>query len=141
MKEYNLLMHSYPEFPQDVVDAFSKVILKHRLKTKIYGIYSVNLENKYCRINLNMDRYDLQVLYFNKSGLIFTTIEDKPYGITNLIMQVLKSKDFLNTFPVTSYGNRSQIIELLNWYSYHIEKHLSKLLEGDFTILENKASL
>lgn len=134
-------MHSYPEFPQDVVDAFSKVILKHRLKPKIDGIYSVNLENKYCRINLNMDRYDLQVLYFKKSGLIFTTIEDKPYGITNLIMQVLKSKDFLNTFPVTSYGNRSQITELLNWYSYNIEKHLSKLLEGDFTILENKASL
>ena len=134
-------MHSYPEFPQDVEDAFSKVIIKHHLKTKVDGICSVNLENKYCSINLNMDRYNLQVLYFKKAGLIFKTIEDKSYGITNLIMRVLKSKDFLNTLPETSYGNRNQIIELLNWYSYHIEKHLNKLLEGDFTILDDKASL
>ena len=134
-------MHSYPEFPQDVFDAFAKVIINHHLKPKVEGIYSVNLENKYCSINLNMDRYNLQVLYFKKAGLIFKTIEDKSYGITNLIMRVLKSKDFLNTLPETSYGNRSQIIELLNWYSYHIEKHLNKLLEGDFTILDDKASL
>ena len=70
MAENIELMHSYPDFPKDAIEAFHNLTNKYNLKSKTDGICSVNFDNKYCLLNFNMDRYDLHGLIFRKTGLL-----------------------------------------------------------------------
>lgn len=60
------LMHSYPDFSKDVIEAFQNLTKKYNLKPTANGICSVNFENQYCLLNFNLDKYNLQGLLFQK---------------------------------------------------------------------------
>ncbi|MFN7913164.1 MAG: M48 family metalloprotease [Bacteroidota bacterium] len=88
MKDNFELMHSYPDFPKDVIEVFRTLTIKYKLKPTVDGICSVNFDNQFCRLNFNMDRYDLQGLFYCKRGLIFKKIEtEADKGGLDLLIQ------------------------------------------------------
>lgn len=119
-------MHSYNEFPNDVKKAFANLTSKYGLTYHPNGICSVDIKNKFCRLNFNMDRYDLQ-------GLLFKTGDSTSFGLIRLAND-LDSKDFsTKEIPITEYNNQQSIRELLNFYSKMIDSNLSHVLQGDFS--------
>ena len=119
-------MHSYSEFPNDVKIAFLPLVNQYNLKFKAEGICSVDLENKYCRINFNMDRYNLQ-------GVIFKKGDSTSFAITR-IASYQNPKDFeKEEIPKTEYGDKKSIKKLLHYFSMVTNKYLGEVLNGDFS--------
>lgn len=138
------LMHSYPDFPKDAIAAFRNLTIKYNLTPTVKGIYSVSFDNRFCRLNFNMDRYDLQGLFYFKRGLIIKTIEKESYAINKIALTLFPSSNFLTTFPKTTYGNKDETRQLLLWYAETVEKYLATILNGDFSNVDKilkKASL
>jgi hypothetical protein len=117
-------MHSYEEFPKDAELAFSSIKEKYRLKFKANGIYSVDFTNKYCRINFNMDRYDLQALLFKKG-------DSTSFSITRLAIDVNELEYSKEVIPATGYGNKEGVKDSLFFYSRILDKYLNHILKGD----------
>jgi hypothetical protein len=144
MKDNFELMHSYPDFPKDVIEVFRTLTIKYKLKPTADGICSVNFDNQFCRLNFNMDRYDLQGLFYCKRGLIFKKIETESQSINQIVIMLFPDSNFLKTFPKTTYGNKDETRQLLFWYADIVEKYLESVLIGDFSSLDKmlkKASL
>ena len=138
------LMHSYPDFPKDAIEAFKNLTSKYKLKPTSKGIYSVNFDNKFCRLNFNMDRYDLQGLFYRKRGLLFKKIETETHSINQIVITLFPDSNFLKTFPKATYGNKDETRKLLLWYADIVENYLETVLIGDFSRLDKmvkKASL
>ena len=127
------LMHSYPDFPKDAFEAFHNLTSKYKLKPTADGICSVNFDNQYCRLNFNMDRYDLQGLLFRKTGLLSKKTDDFSFGISSIANLLEPNHNFADTYPKTSYGDKKAIRQLLFWYADLIEKCLPTVLNGDFS--------
>ena len=127
------LMHSYPDFPKDAVEAFGNLTHKYKLVPTAKGINSINFDNKYCRLNFNMDRYDLQGLLFRKQGLFSKTTDDFSFGIIAVANLLKPNQNFEDTFPKTFYGDTKSIRQLLFWYADLLEKCLPTVLTGDFS--------
>jgi hypothetical protein len=120
------LMHSYPDFPKDVLGIFADLIKEYDLKPKVDGIYSVDLENKFCKINLNMDRYDLQVLLSKKNDEI-------TFGVYRVALNLCPENSTLQNFPKTEYGDKNATRKLISFYADVIRNCLSTVLNGDFS--------
>ena len=103
MKDNFELIHSYPDFPKDVIEVFRTLTIKYKLKPTVDGICSVNFDNQFCRLNFNMDRYDLQGLFYCKRGLIFKKIETESQSINQIVIMLFPDSNFLKTFPKTTY--------------------------------------
>ena len=126
-------MHSYPDFPKDAIEAFQNLTSKFKLRPTEDGICSVNFDNQFCRLNFNMDRYDLQGLIFRKQGFFSKKIDDFSFGIISIANLLAPNHNFADTCPETSYGDTQAIRQLLFWYADLIEKCLPTVLQGDFS--------
>ena len=132
------LMHSYPEFPKDIIEAFQNLTFKYKLIPTVDGICSVNFDNKFCRLNFNMDRYDLQGLLYRKDGILFKKTDEYSFAITKIATLLNPESKILDTFPKTTYGNRDEIRQLLFWYADLTDKYLATVLTGDFSWYERE---
>ena len=118
-------MHSYKDFPEDVINAFSNITDKYQLQFKTDGIYSVDISNQFIKMNFNMDRYDLQ-------GLLFKKGDSNSFGITRLITYGKPDEFKMEKFPDAEYGDKHGIRNQLNHYAFLIDKYLSNILKGNF---------
>ena len=118
-------MHSYDKFPNDVVNAFSIITDKYKLKFKADGICSVDITNQYVRMNFNMDRYDLQ-------GLLFKKGDSTSFGITRLATHNNWKEPRIENSPNSDYGNKKEIKNQLNHFAFIVDKYLSTTLTGNF---------
>lgn len=134
------LMHSYPDFPKDAIEAFQNLTTKCKLKPTVKGICSVNFDNKFCRLNFNMDRYDLQGLLFRKQGLLIKKTDDFSFGISEIANLLCPNHNLADTYPKTTYGDKQAIRQLLFWYADLAEKCLTTVLTGDFSWYEKQKS-
>jgi hypothetical protein len=132
------LMHSYPDFPRDAIEAFHNLTGKYKLKPKAEGICSIDFDNPHCRLNFNMDRYDLQGVLFRKHGWITKKIDDFPVNIVVVANLLTPNHPFADTYPKTTYGDTHAIRQLLFWYAELIENCLSTVLNGDFSWYEKQ---
>jgi len=119
-------MHSYDDFPRDVEDSFSSIVDKYEFKFHVQGICSVDIENKFCRINLNMDRFDLQ-------GLLFINGEETSFSLSRLASDQNDKKFEKEEFPSSDYGNKESIKRQLEYYANISDKYLETTLKGDFS--------
>ena len=122
-------MHSYEEFPQVAELAFDSIKEKYSLKFKEDGIYSVDFSNKYCRLNFNMDRYDLQ-------GLLFKKGDSTSFSISRLATYFNDAEYSKEDIPSIGYGNKVGVKDSLFFYSKILDKYLNHVLKGDFTWYE-----
>ncbi|MGI8600710.1 MAG: hypothetical protein ACR2KB_15765 [Chitinophagaceae bacterium] len=127
------LMHSYPDFPKDSIEAFKNLTVKYNLQPTVDGICSVSFDNEFCRLNFNMDRYDLQGLLFPKQGLLFKKTDDFSFGITQIANLLYPDHNLADSCPKTTYGDKQAIRQLLFWYANLVEKCLETVLAGNFS--------
>jgi len=122
-------MHSYPEFPDDVINIFEQIIIEHNFKVKHKNIASVVLENKYLELCFSMDRYDLMTLIKQKK-----IRPVRVFGITQIILHLnpqWKETEEFNSFRHHGYGESA--ISTLGWYEKYTSKYLENVLNGDFS--------
>jgi hypothetical protein len=127
------LMHSYPDFPNDVIGAFKNLTLKYNLQPTVNGICSVNFDNIFCRLNYNMDRYNLQGLIFRKNGIILKKTDNHSFGISTIANLLSPNHKLFESYPKTAYGDKKSIKLLLIWYADLINQCLPTVLNGDFS--------
>ncbi len=135
------LMHSYPDFPKDAVEAFQDLTAKYQLKPTAKGIFSVNFDNQYCRLSFNMDRYDLQGLLFQKKGLLSKKTDDFSFDILSIANLISPDHDFQNTCPKMFSDTNKPARKLLFWYADLIGQCLPTVLKGDFSWYEKQKSV
>lgn len=126
------LMHSYSEFPNDAIEAFQNLINKYNLRPTVHGICSIIFDNKFCRLNFNMDRYDLQGQLFRKQVSPYKEIDEFSFSISAIANLLCPDHNLADTFPKTTYGDKKSIRHFLFWYANLIEGCLTTVLSGNF---------
>jgi hypothetical protein len=120
--------HSYEEFPEDAIKAFSEIIKKYEFVVESKSMTHILLSNETTQIWFDMDRYDLLGLIIQKNCK-----PRKKFGITQVVNHLhpeFSSSEELKNFEHHSYGERA--INTLNWYAKIIEKYLKPVLKGNF---------
>ena len=122
-------MHSYSDFPSDVIKSFDSIINQFNFKAVKESMTCVLLSNETTQISLSMDRFDLMCLIIEKNAR-----PRKKFGIVETI-KFLNPKfdisDDLKSFTHHSYGERAN--ETLDWYAKMINKYLNSVLKGNFS--------
>src|SRR5690606_10784041 len=109
---------SYNEFPNDVLEAFSILITKHRLSKKIEGNYYVELSNKNMVLQFEFDR-----------ATLYCEIKKKGDDYKFAIWQVY---NFLFSQNQKKFGNKMSTVDTLNFYCDLLNNDMESIILGDF---------
>lgn len=111
-------MHSYKEFPQDVLNAFSTLIEKHHLSIEVYYDCVVELSNEHVILKFMFDRGDF-LAEIRKNGDNYTFAI---WQIINYLIPHAWRKERSERYP----GG------LLDLYAELLSNELNSILLGDF---------
>lgn len=121
-------IHSYPEFPNDAIKAFTNIIENYDFVIESKSITHILFSNNTIQICFDMDRYDLRGILIQKN-----VKPRRKFGITQVISHLnpnfQKSED-LKSFEHHKWGENA--FETLNWYAKMTEKYLKSVLDGNF---------
>ena len=106
-------MHSFKEFPEVVINAFSPLIVKYDLKFKTNGFHSVDITNQFVRLNFNMDRYNLQ-------GFVFAHDFSLGFWIIRLIMFDRPNDFVLEKFPTSKYQGKNLVKNQMRHFAFFL---------------------
>lgn len=118
-------MHSYDDFPKDIKSAFELIIAHHDFSVSSKGNYSVDLENRHCRINFNMDRFDLQALIFKKN-------DTYSFGLWDLVTKLNPAAIKNDPFPKPDGSGDVRTKKIIDFYAHVVDYYLKDVINGNF---------